>query len=152
MKLMSREFGPSVWPLLYQTDVRCRSERMPLLCTQLVTAHEADLLASKPSSFDTSRPWDSVFDHAISSQKSIAWWNKEFERPALLIITRSANMSSMIEGDAVVDGKPNKASSSSASKSPSRRTTKSSEPKQEEERQDKLLWICLLYTSPSPRD
>ena len=103
MVLMAKDFGPLVWPLLYQTDVRCRSERMPLIRTQLLTAHNAALTAGAVSTFDTSKSWDSVFHASISSRLSMAWWNKEFERPAMMVLSRTANLATMIEGDALVE-------------------------------------------------
>ena len=96
-------YGATVWPLLYQTDVRCRSERMPLIRDQLVAAHNAAMIAQRPSTFDCDRPWDQAFFNSVTSADSLRWWSKEFEKPAMLILTRTANLNSMIEGDARVE-------------------------------------------------
>ena len=100
---LAKSYGPVVWPLLYQTDVRCRSERIPLLRTRLVTAHNAAVTAGTPSAFDANRPWDAAFNECIVSQDSVAWWSKEFERPALLVLTKTGNLTTMIEGDARIE-------------------------------------------------
>ena len=99
----AKMYGHLVWPLLYQTDVRCRSERMPLLRDRLVAAHEAALTAQRPSDFDAQRPWDAVFRDIISTYECTKWWEKEFEKPALLVITKTGSLDSMIEGDAIVE-------------------------------------------------
>ena len=103
MIYQAKHNGHSVWPLLYQADVRCRSERMPVIRDQLVTEHNARITASLPSTFDTSCPWDRVFKEAIESPESERWWAKEFEKPALRIITRMGTIGEMLDGDAKVE-------------------------------------------------
>ena len=100
---LAKTYGPHCWPLLYQTDVRCRSERIPLIRGQLVTSHNAAIISSQPSSFDSSRPWDAAFRECIKSPESKEWWDKEFNLNALLLITRTGQLSSMIDGDALVE-------------------------------------------------
>ena len=80
MSWAAKMYGPLVWPLLYQTDVRCRSERIPMLRDELVAAHSTSITAGQPSSFDAARPWDAAYKAAITGDSSTAWWNQQFSR------------------------------------------------------------------------
>ena len=46
-------YGPEVWALLYQADVRCRSEYMGRTLSRLIRQHSVDTSAGRPSSFET---------------------------------------------------------------------------------------------------
>ena len=95
---LSAAYGPTVWHLLYQTDVRCRQELMHELHQDALMAHNEALENGTHSGFQPLRPWDSVFSMAISDTTS-KWWTREFERPAQLVLTHIASLSSMLGGD-----------------------------------------------------
>ena len=74
---MAKMFGSGTWPLLYQAEVRNRSERFPVLRARALTQHNASLLAQRPSDFDIDRPWNTVFAMCIEEIASGSWWRKE---------------------------------------------------------------------------
>jgi hypothetical protein len=75
-------YGPRCWALLYQADARCRSEHMERLRYIALAKHNAAITAQMPSSFDTARPWDTVWQEAV---KDTEFWDAEFKDYALLI-------------------------------------------------------------------
>ena len=98
IKELASAYGPKVWHLLYQTDVRCRQELMHELHEDALLAHAEALERGTFSSFQPGRPWDSVWEAAISIDCG-RWWTREFERPAQLILTHIASLDSMLGGD-----------------------------------------------------
>ena len=109
IKRYALQYGPSVWHLLYQTDVRCREEMMEAMNFRLAANHAAanatpgqyGIHPSVISSYDPLRPWDSVW-HAVVKEET--WWRKEFETPAMLIITRINSLHNSLDGDIVLSG------------------------------------------------
>ena len=101
MNYLAAEYGPVVWPLLYQTDVRMRQERMTVLRTRALSKHNAALTAGTPSTFDATKPWDTVWDMSVKFEEALLWWTREFNNRALLVLTRTANLQSCLGGDAV---------------------------------------------------
>ncbi|MDE0916350.1 MAG: hypothetical protein OSB57_14335 [Planctomycetota bacterium] len=95
---LAAAYGPKVWHLLYQTDVRCRQEYMHELHQDASMAHVEAVEQAAHSSFQPKRPWDTVFSMAISEGSS-KWWTREFERPAQLVLTHIASLDSMLGGD-----------------------------------------------------
>jgi len=89
-------YGPVVWHLLYQTDVRCRSELMQEVFQILLAEHNAARMSKMPSDFDPLKPWDAVWKRVLEMKD---WWNDEFERPAGLINSRVMAVGSAIGGD-----------------------------------------------------
>ena len=51
------------------------------------------------SDFDPARPWNAVFEIALADT---VWWNREFERPALLHLTTKSPVRSFLWNDAPV--------------------------------------------------
>ena len=51
--------------------------------------------------YDPARPWDAVW-HAVVKEET--WWRKEFETPAMLIITRINSLQNSLDGDVVLTG------------------------------------------------
>ena len=104
--------GPKIWHLLYQADVRCRQEHMEALNFRLAAAHTAAVsqFPPLPSTYDVAKPWDSVWSETVGRDDT-DWWKKEFETPAILIVTRIQNLSDSIGGDAPIQqGRANLAS------------------------------------------
>ena len=62
INLMAQEYGPLCWPLLYQSDVRCRSERTVRLRALAISEHNKAVTAGTPtqSPMDETRPWNIV--------------------------------------------------------------------------------------------
>ena len=103
MIYQARTNGHTVWPLLYQTDVRCRSEKMPIIRDALVSRHNERITSRLPSDFDAQCPWDKVFALAVESSQSERWWAKEFEKPAMRILTKMGHMADFVDNDAMVE-------------------------------------------------
>ena len=100
---LSAQFGPKVWHLLYQCDVRCRQELMEASRMKLQEQHNTALAQNRVSTFDPKRPWDSVWEDVISSNMATKWWRDNFETPGFMILTHTKSLESMIDSDAPVD-------------------------------------------------
>ena len=98
IKELAAAYGPKVWHLLYQTDVRCRQELMHEIHQDLLWDHNEAVAAGMPSRFDPARPWDAVWSTVLDDRHG-KWWTREFERPAQLILTHIASLESMLGGD-----------------------------------------------------
>jgi len=89
-------YGPVVWHLLYQTDVRCRSELMQEVFQILLAEHNAAKMSKMPTDFDPIKPWDAVWKRVLEMKD---WWVDEFERPAGLINSKVMGIGAVIGGD-----------------------------------------------------
>ena len=96
---LHQQFGPRCWALLYQADSRCRAENMDRLRYQLLAKHNAALASGQPTSFDSTRPWDSVWQAAVEDKE---FWNEEFERHAIMVVTNSIPLNATLGTDATV--------------------------------------------------
>ena len=102
-------YGPSTWHLLYQADVRCRSEHMEHLKFLLIEQHNADLIAHRRSDFNADMPWDSVWQAAIDDKD---YWEKEFTVNATMILNKVKSMNDVLKGDAPAAHKDDSSASS----------------------------------------
>lgn len=97
----TQRYGESTWALLYQADVRCRQEHMERVRRELergaAKANAEGRLAAHP--FDPAKPWDSVWSASV---KDGEFWRREFEEPALLVLTHVGRMQDMVSGEAPV--------------------------------------------------
>ena len=105
-------YGQSVWYLAYQTEVRMRQERMEVIRRRGESEHAAALAAGGTHAYNPLRPWDWVWAQSILDHQ---FWKQNFEAPALLVLTRTQSLSSMIDGDVVIK---DQSSSSLATLSP----------------------------------
>jgi hypothetical protein len=97
--LLHAQYGPKCWALLYQADVRCRSELMDTLRIRLQTKHNACIAQGIPSSFDNARPWDSVWAAATMDKD---FWEEEFKVHAMMIVTNATRSADVVENDAAI--------------------------------------------------
>ena len=95
-KRYSERYGPSVWHIQYQCDVRMRQERMIYWKRVGQEDHRKCQLAGTVSEYDPLQPWDFVWGKAC---EDFSWWHSEFEEPVLLILTKTQSLSAMIDGD-----------------------------------------------------
>jgi hypothetical protein len=93
------QYGPRCWALLYQADARCRAEHMERLRFIALAAHNAAIAAQQPSTFDTSRPWDTVWHMAV---KDTEFWETEFKDFALFIRTGTIRTLDVLGNDASI--------------------------------------------------
>jgi hypothetical protein len=91
-------YGPRCWPLLYQADTRARRELAERVHRKL--DRSGALLLNGVA---TLKPWDAVYRQMV---EEYAFWRREVEDPAMLILTSSANSALNVAGDAPVATRP----------------------------------------------
>jgi hypothetical protein len=119
ISLFLSQYGEKTLALLYQADVRCRQEFMPRLKLLLESEHNACIAAGRLSTYDTARPWDSVWKAAISGNLASEFWDAEYKVSALLIGSQTSRLAQALGGDAEV---------ASSSHQPSRPATQPTKP------------------------
>ncbi len=98
------DYGEQMWPLLYQADVRCRSEHLERVRRRL----EVGMAAAKAQGvtrcqeFDPDRPWEGVWKAAAADGE---FWRKQFEEKAFLMRLHLASPGTAVTGDAPVQGR-----------------------------------------------
>ena len=70
-------YGPSCWFLIYQADVRMRSEHFERIRRRLQIEHDSQNITL---GFDPTTPWDGVFAAAV---KDTELWDSEVREKAL---------------------------------------------------------------------
>eukprot|EP00435_Cladocopium_sp_Y103_P048512 s1251_g14.t1 len=100
---MADRYGAKVWSVIYQADVRCRLEHMARLQRNLKTEHDQAVAAGKTTDYDDKRPWNLVWQRAVSDE---AFWREEVQEPCMLILTKITSTLEVVEGDAKVAGIP----------------------------------------------
>ena len=135
------QYGPKCWALLYQADARCRSEHMDRLRYTLLAKHNAALTAGTPTTFDTARPWDSVWAKAATDHE---FWEQEFRMHALMIVTSTMRIVDALGNDAPIE---NSGAASSAQQHLAQKPT--AQPKQAAARQPKNDAICRNFNAGS---
>ena len=90
-------YGPEVWALIYQTDVRARLEHMERVrrigISEMV--HAIGVGAQHP--LDPKRPWEWVFRRTVDDMQ---FWRRELEEPAPLNKTRVDKLNAALDDDA----------------------------------------------------
>lgn len=98
--------GMGVCPLSFCTsDGRCRLEHMERLRRKLEPP-EAQAMATGRApliSFAPDRPWDSVWAAAVAENE---FWRKEFEEPALHVLSEAGRLVDMLDGDLAIARRP----------------------------------------------
>ena len=146
------QYGASVWHLLYQADVRCRQELMESAKMELFEEHTTNLAAGFNSSFDTTKPWDGVWKKVTADAE---WWQDEFKEQAILVLTHTANLNSMLEDTEAPINKNQGGSSPPPGVNPVKRPTKAKSPKPAEisteglTKNKKGRFICQDYQNGS---
>ena len=97
---LAARYGPRVWSVIYQGDVRCRLEHMERLRRSLKAEHDRIKAAGGTSDYDEKRPWNQVWAKAAADE---TFWREEVIEPCMLILTKIANTAEVLEGDAKVN-------------------------------------------------
>ena len=92
-------YGPKVWSVIYQGDVRCGLEHMERVKRTLKTHHDKAVAAGGTTDYDEKRPWNLVWARATSDE---TFWREEVIEPCVLIMTRITSPAEVVEGDAKV--------------------------------------------------
>ena len=93
-------YGRSCWALLYQADVRARLEHTERLRRVGREEHQAAVDGGGSHSFEPKKPWEWVWEKLVLDQ---AFWHRELEEPALLILAKTQRISQAVDADAPVD-------------------------------------------------
>ena len=97
-------YGPAIWPILYQADVRMRSEEFERIRRfaeiALTRSDPADFLYSR---YDPKLPWDGVFAIAVRSKE---FWDEEVEKKAMLYLTRVKPQGALLSDGTAQDFPP----------------------------------------------
>ena len=65
---LAERYGPRMWSVIYQGDVRCRLEHMERLKRMLKTEHDRIIAAGVKSDYDENRPWNMVWAKATADE------------------------------------------------------------------------------------
>ena len=95
----AKRFGSSVWHILYQADVRARSELWPRKRVEAITEHNRLIAAALPTTFDPARPWDHPLALVCSD---VEFWRTEVEEPCWFVMTKLNTLGANVDGDAPV--------------------------------------------------
>jgi hypothetical protein len=91
------KWGPGLWHLIYQADVRMRREEMELI--RRVGAEAKALDPAHP--FDPKKPWNWAWQHAA---KDTEFWKDQLEDGAVQVLTHTKSVGAFLDGDAPVVG------------------------------------------------
>ena len=100
------QYGETVWPIIYQADVRCRSEEFERLRRYAEIAQSkipaGSISAGGPSvsEFDSKLPWDGVFAIAV---RHAEFWTREVKDKALLHLAHIAPKESLLSDHTVIE-------------------------------------------------
>ena len=100
VKRFSSTYGPQAWFIVYQGEVRMRSENIERLRRRAERVHETAQSAHMVSEFDPKLPWATVFKMAVGEECK-KWWDDNLHRDALLFLTK-VRTSSAITDDGTV--------------------------------------------------
>ena len=92
-------YGPAVWPLLYQTEVRWHLEHLQRVMRRLSRQQaEAKAKGAGDVVLDPKKPWDSAWRAGLDDD---AFWRRQFEQQALLVLTKVGRLEDVVEGGAL---------------------------------------------------
>ena len=82
-----QNYGQGCWHIIYQADVRMRSEQMERIRRQL-EIEKASMTPAEQArlGYDPNKPWDGVFARATTRSKD--FWDSELKDKCLLYITK----------------------------------------------------------------
>ena len=102
---------PTCWFIVYNADVRCRSEQLEHILrdasASVLTDHEAGQKAAL-NGFDETKPWDFVFKQTVAETNSTqqAFWNREVHIKCGQYLNRTASFAAIM-GDGTTLQAPN---------------------------------------------
>ena len=90
IRSLRERLGGEVSFLIYQADVRMRSEEFERIRRRLQAGYCASDSASGPTRCDSARPWNAAPLEAVGSGSAhtATFWNTEVRDPACLFLTR----------------------------------------------------------------
>jgi len=97
----AQRYRTQVWPLIYQADVRARGEHIERGRRSGLKAYEMAKANGGTTDYDPARPWEWAIKALIADQ---AFWHKQVEEPALLVLAEVSQLANNLGGDAPVSG------------------------------------------------
>ena len=93
--------GPRCWGIIYQADVRMRSERFPESKDKLIRKHDGqNNIAGYVPVVDLKRPWDAVMEEALDNDDK--WWVDHVVDPCRDITYGKKDPKEYVDGDVKV--------------------------------------------------
>ena len=96
----ARLYGPKVWALIYQADVRARLEHVERIRRRGQVEADTAKAANGVHPFDASKPWDWSYK---ALTEDFRFWKRELEDQAVLILAHIEVLDHSLEGDAEVE-------------------------------------------------
>ena len=98
-------YGPESWFLIYQADVRFRSEEMERIRRSAQIAHEDNASEANPrAGYSPDRPWDWVWAAALGDAGR-GFWESEVHRPAVFFLARIKSRNETVQdGTTILNG------------------------------------------------
>ena len=81
----ANNFGPQCWFIVYQADLRCRSEHFERLRRKCEKEHRLAGLRGTLSTYQPAKPWETVFARAIEDK---SFWDDEVRDACMLYLGR----------------------------------------------------------------
>lgn len=94
-------YGPKVWAIVYQADVRFRLELLERVKRECAAEHNVALGNGSSTPFDPKRPWNYPWRRGLALD---SFWREEVVEPALLIFTKVSGVNDIVDDDAKVSG------------------------------------------------
>ena len=97
IKALARQH-PTAWSLVYQADVRMRSEHFPRILARLEDEHDEAKEMGWRTRLDPAMKWDAVFREAAEGEKD--WWERHIKNPGMMVNCGVLQVRQCIDGDA----------------------------------------------------
>ena len=94
--------APDAWGVIYQADVRTRTEHFPRILEKAMDYHAKALVNNWESDYNPQQPWEEVFRRAVCDETQ--WWFDTIEIPFQSIVPGGAPPEKFVESDAPVRG------------------------------------------------
>ena len=155
----NQAYGRDAWFLVYQADVRMRSEQFDRLRRRAERQHQLEQAASMQSHFDPARPWSTVFHLALADKM---WWDEHLHRPVVLFLAKIRSRAQVCDDGttqpalAALDGPPGR-SGGRTNNNNTRRNNRSRTPRRQQQPGGGSATIttnrgtpfCTAYNSPA---
>jgi len=99
IKSFAARYGPSVWHLTYQADIRMRGEHMERLRIAALQDRSIAVAAGRTHPFDPLSPWEYLWTEACRDNQ---FWLDELQENSMLVLTRTASLASMVDSSTAI--------------------------------------------------
>ena len=157
----NQAYGNDAWFLVYQADVRMRSEQFDRLRRRAERQHQLEQADSFQSHFDPAKPWATVFHLALADKM---WWDEHLHRPVVMFLAKIRSRAQVCDDGttqpalASIDGPPGRSGGRNNNNNNStRRNNRSRTPRRQQQPGGGSSTIttargkpfCTAYNSPA---